>query len=228
MQYEIRQRPNFSIAHVQFDRPGEELKVESAAMVAKDTAIDMETNMEGGLLASAKRKMLGGESLFQNTFTSQAAGETMWVAPPAEGDIIDFEMDGREAIYMSSGNFIASGTGVDLDSEFTGGKGFFSGTSMFMLKATGKGPLFLGSYGAVHEVDVGREGYIVDNNHIVGFTEGLDYNVRKVGGLVSLAGGGEGIVCEFQGQGKLWLSTRSSDALARFLHPFRRVQSSND
>ena len=227
MQYEIRQRPNFSIAHVRFDQGGEELVVEASAMVAKDSAIEMETNMSGGLLGAAKRKMLGGESLFQNTFTSTQAGETIWIAPPAEGDIISFDMDGSQPIYMSSGNFIAAGSGVDLDQEFQGGKGFFSGTSMFMLKATGTGPLFMGSYGAVHAVDVGQSGYIVDNNHIVGFTGGLDYNVRKMGGLMTFAGGGEGLVCEFQGQGRLWLSTRSADALARFLHPFRRVQSSN-
>lgn len=227
MQYEIRQRPNFSVARIQFDQPGEEMVVEASAMVAKDDSVAMETNMQGGLMKSAKRSMLGGESLFQNTFTSQAAGETLWVAPPAEGDIVDFELQEGQQVYLSSGNFIASGPNVDLDSEFKGGKGFFSGTSMFMLRATGPGPLLLGSYGAVHPVDVGSQGYIVDNNHIVGFTGGLDYDIRKVGGLLSFAAGGEGIVCEFRGEGRLWLSTRSADALARFLHKFRPTSSSN-
>lgn len=225
MQYEIRQRPNFSIARVQFDQPGEKLVVEAAAMVAKDSAVAMETNMRGGLMGAAKRKLLGGESLFQNTFTSSQPGETMWVAPPAEGDILALDMDGTQPIFMSSGNYIASGEGVNLGTEFKGAKGFFSGTSMFMLKAEGVGPLFMGSYGGIHPVDIGPEGYIVDNMHIVAFTGGLDYSLEKVGGLVSLFGGGEGMVCRFRGQGRLWLSTRSSGALARFLHPFRPVQS---
>jgi len=30
--------------------------------------------MKGGLLAAAKRKMLGGESIFQNIFTSTEVG----------------------------------------------------------------------------------------------------------------------------------------------------------
>ncbi len=227
MQYEIRQRPNFSIARIQFDQPGEEMVVEASAMVARDDGVEMETNMQGGLMKSAKRSMLGGESLFQNTFSSQNPGETLWVAPPAEGDLVDFQLDGSESVYLSSGNFVAAGSGVTLDSEFKGAKGFFSGTTMFMLEASGTGPLLLGSYGAVHPVDVGEEGYIVDNNHIVGFTGGLDYDIRRVGGLVSLAGGGEGIVCEFRGEGRLWLSTRSSDALARFVNPFRPTKSSN-
>lgn len=227
MQYEIRQRPNFSIARVTFESEGEELVVESAAMVAKDSAIQMETSMRGGVMGAAKRKLLGGESLFQNTFKASKPGETIWVAPPAEGDILAYEMDGSMPIYMSSGNYIASSPGITLDSSFQGGKGFFSGTSFFMLEAAGQGSLFMGSYGAIHPIDVGPEGFIVDNYHIVGFTGGLSYNVRRVGGLKSLFAGKEGLVCHFTGQGRLWLSTRSSAALASFIHPFRPVKSSD-
>lgn len=225
MQYEIRQRPNFSIARIMFDAPGEQLVVEAAAMVAKDSAVQMQTNMRGGLMGAAKRKLLGGESLFQNTFTASKAGETIWVAPAAEGDMLSFDMDGSQSIFMSSGNYIASGPGVTLDSSFQGGKGFFSGTSFFMLEAKGQGPLFLGSYGGIHPVQVGPEGYIVDNYHIVGFTQGLTYNVKRVGGMRSFFAGGEGLVCQFSGQGTVWISTRSSSALANFIHPFRAVQS---
>jgi len=38
---------------------------------------------------------------------------------------------------------------------------------------------------------------------------------------------GEGLVCRFQGQGRLWMQTRNPGALASFLHPFRPVQRSN-
>lgn len=224
MRYEIRQRPNFSIAHITFDAPGEELVVEAAAMVAKDSAVTMKTAMRGGLLGAAKRKMLGGESLFQNTFTASQAGETIWVAPAAEGDLMAFDMDGSQAIYISSGNYVASGPNVKLDTSFQGGKGFFSGTSLFMLEATGTGPLLIGGYGGIHPVQVGPQGYVVDNYHIVAFTGGLQYNVRRVGGLKSLFGGAEGLVCQFNGQGTVWIATRGSAALARFVHPFRLVE----
>ncbi len=226
MRYEIRQRPNFSIALVTFESPGEQLVVEAAAMVAKDSALAMKTNLRGGLLGAAKRKMLGGESLFQNTFTASKAGETIWVAPAAEGDMLAFDMDGTQPIYMSSGNYIASGPDVTLDSSFQGGKGFFSGTSFFMLEAKGRGPLFIGSYGGIHPINVGPEGYVVDNYHIVAFTGGLQYNVKRVGGMKSLFAGGEGLVCHFHGQGTVWVATRSSAALARFIHPFRQTEGS--
>ena len=84
MRYEVRQKPDFGIVRVVFDAPGEQLLVESAAMVARDTAMEMKTAMTGGILGAAKRKLLGGESIFQNTFTATAAGQTLWVAPGPE------------------------------------------------------------------------------------------------------------------------------------------------
>jgi uncharacterized protein (TIGR00266 family) len=192
-------------------------------MVAKDSALEMKTQMRGGILGAAKRKLLGGESLFQNTFTATQPGQTLWVAPPAEGDLLAVEMDGR-AIMLSSGNYVASGPGVTLDASFAGLKGFFGQGGLFMLKAEGTGPLFMGSYGGIHPVEVGPSGYIVDNFHIVGWTEGLNYNLRRVGGMMSRIGGGEGTICQFAGQGTVWISTRSSSALVDFLHPFRPLQ----
>lgn len=225
MKYEILSNPNFAIAKILFEQIGEQIVVEASAMVAKSTDLQMKTGMRGGLMGAAKRKLLGGESLFQNTFTATTAGETLWVAPPGEGDMISFDMDGSEPVFMSSDNFVASGPNVELDTKWQGGKGFFSGTSVFMLRADGIGPLFVGSYGGIHAIQVGPEGYIVDNNHIVAFTGGLDYQIRTVGGLKSFFGGGEGYVCEFRGQGTLWVSTRSADALAKFVHPFRQTKS---
>jgi uncharacterized protein (TIGR00266 family) len=227
MQHELLQKPDFTMVRVVFDQPGEQMLVESAAMVAKDTAVDMKTQMRGGLLAAAKRKMLGGESIFQNTFTATAPGQRLWVAPGPEGDVEVVQCNGQMPVFLSSGAFLASAPTVQLDTKWGGAKGFFSGAGMFLLKADGVGPLFFAAYGGIHAVDVGPQGYICDTSHIVGFTGGLTYNVTKLGGLKSLFLSGEGLVCHFQGQGRLWISTRNPGSLAAFVHPFRRVQSSN-
>ena len=227
MQFDIRQRPDFSIARIQFDQPGEQMLVEASAMVARDTGIEMKTQMQGGLGSAMKRKLLGGESIFQNTFTASAAGESLWVAPGPDGDMESLVLDGTYPLMMSSGAFIASAPTVTLDTKWGGGRGFFSGTGLFLLKAEGQGPIFFGCYGGLHAVDVGPEGYICDTGHIVAFTGGLDYNVRTVGGLMGFMASGEGLVAEFRGQGRLWISTRNPGSLARFLHPFRPVKSSS-
>ena len=225
MQYDILEKPDFSLVRAGFHQAGESLLVESAAMVAKDSALETRTQMQGGLLGAAKRKLLGGETVFQNTFTATAPGQQLWFAPGPEGDLEVVEMDGTTPIFLSSGAFLASAPTVQLDTKWGGAKGFFSGTGMFLLVAQGTGPLFFCAYGGVHAVDVGPAGYICDTSHIVGFTGGLQYTVNKVGGMKSLFFSGEGLVCTFHGQGRLWISTRNPSGLVSFVHPFRRVQS---
>jgi uncharacterized protein (TIGR00266 family) len=226
MRYELLDKPDFGMVRAYFDQPGEQMIVESSAMVARDTAIEMKTSMQGGLLSAAKRKLLGGESLFQNTFTCTQPGQQLWLAPNSEGDLINLEMDGSYEVMLNSGAYLASVPTVTLDTKWGGAKGFFSGTGFFLLKCHGQGPLFFSAYGGIHAVDVGPAGYICDTSHVVGFTSGLNYSVQKVGGLKSLFFSGEGLVCNFQGQGRLWMSTRNAGVLASFLHPYRRVQRS--
>lgn len=226
MRHQIVQKPDFAAVRVGFDQPGEALVVESAAMMARDSAVTLETKLQGGLFAAAKRKLLGGESLFTNTFTATAPGQSLWIAPAAEGDIEYVELNGQHPLFLASGAFLAAGSGVKLDTQWQGARGFFSGAGLFLLAASGQGPLFFAAYGGIHAVDVGPGGYVCDTGHVVGFTAGLTYRVTKLGGIKSLFFSGEGLVCHFSGQGRLWLSTRNPGALVSFVHPFRSVSSS--
>ncbi|MCA9600670.1 MAG: TIGR00266 family protein [Polyangiales bacterium] len=227
MHHRLLDKPDFAIVHVTFDAPGEKLLVEAEAMIARDPGLELKTELRGGLLSAAKRKLLGGESLFQNTFIATAPGQTLWIAPGPQGDVEALELRGDTEVFLQSGAFLAAAPSVTLDTKWEGARGFFSGNGLFLLRCGGTGPLFFNAYGGLHAVDVGPGGYIVDTSHIVGFTAGLDYRVRKVGGMKSLFFSGEGLVCEFRGQGRLWLSTRNPHNLAAFLHPYRRV-SRND
>jgi uncharacterized protein (TIGR00266 family) len=230
MQHKLLQRPDFGMVEVTFDGAGEKIVVEAGAMVGRDTNITMETNMRGGLMAAAKRKMLGGESVFQNTFTSTAAGERIQIAPPAEGDVMHVELDPENPLFVQSGGYLASSEGIELDTKWSGAKGFFSGAGAFLLKAQGQGDLFIASYGAIHKVAIGQpntpgaNGYTVDTGHILAFTAGVNYNVERVGGLKSFLASGEGLVAKFHGQGYVYLTTRNPSALASFLYPYRPRQ----
>jgi uncharacterized protein (TIGR00266 family) len=226
MRYDVLQKPDFAAVRVAFDQPGEQLVVESAAMLARDSAVQMETTLQGGILAAAKRKLLGGESLFTNKFTATAAGQTLWLAPAVEGDVELVEMNGQVPLFLASGAFLAAAPGVRLDTEWQGARGFFTGAGLFLLAATGVGPLFFSAYGGIHAVDVGPAGYVCDTGHVVGFTAGLDYRVTKLGGIKSLFFSGEGLVCQFSGHGRLWVSTRNPGSLVSFLHPFRPARGS--
>ncbi len=224
MKYEIREKPDYAIVRLELERAGEQVLVEPSAMVAMDTALAMKTGVPGGVFRAAKRKLFGGESFFRNTFTATEAGQTLWIAPGPEGDVEAVQCAEGTPIFLSSGAFLASAPSVALDTKWAGAKGFFSGGGLFLLRATGEGILFFGCYGGIHAVDVAEHGYVVDTSHVVAFTGGLEYRVTKVGGVKSLFFSGEGLVCEFQGAGRLWLSTRNPSGLASFLDPFRPIE----
>jgi uncharacterized protein (TIGR00266 family) len=225
MQFQLLEKPDFTMVQIGFDAPGEQMICESGAMVARDSGMEMKTSMQGGFMAAMKRKMLGGESLFQNTFTATQPGQRLYFAPGPEGDVEVIHMDGYTPIFLNSGAYLGAPPSVDLDTKWGGTKGFFSGTGMFLLKCTGTGPLFFCTYGGIHAIDVGPGGYVCDTGHVVAFTGGLNYNVTRLGGLGGLLFSGEGLVCNFQGQGRLWVSTRNSRSLVSFVNPYRRIQS---
>jgi uncharacterized protein (TIGR00266 family) len=217
MDHTIDYRPSFALLTISLDA-GESVRAEAGAMVSYSDGVSVETSASGGVLGSLKRSVLGGESFFQNTFTAETAGEVT-LAPPLAGDIVEYELDG-ESILVQSGSYMASDTEVEIDTKFGGGRSFFGGEGLFLLKATGTGPVYLSSYGAIHEVelDAGEE-YTVDTGHIVAFEESASFDVRRVGGLKSTLFSGEGLVCTFTGPGKVWLQTRSQDALLAWLIP---------
>jgi len=69
---------------------------------------------------------------------------------------------------------------------------------------------FFSSYGSMYEVDVTPEDpLIVDEDHLVAWTDGLDLSRRKDGSIKSTVFGGEGFVTEFRGDGHVWLQTRT-------------------
>ena len=224
MKYEIIDSPDFAMVQFVLNR-GEKIVAESGAMLAQDTGLSLATSMRGGLLSAAKRKLLGGESIFQNTFTADSDGQRLYLAAAAEGDLQARELAAGEEFFLQSGAYVAhSGEELILDTKFAGARGFFGGLGFFLLKVVGPGTVFYGSYGALHQVDLDTENYTIDTGHIVAFTEGLEYRVRPFGGMKGLFFSGEGLVADFSGQGSVWLQTRNPSSLASFVHPFRRVQ----
>ncbi|WP_129114494.1 TIGR00266 family protein [Halegenticoccus tardaugens] len=217
MEHEIDYRPSYALLTVSLDAD-EAIRSEAGAMVSHSDGIEIETNASGGLLGSLKRNVLGGESFFQNTFSAREPGHVT-LAPALPGDIVHHRLD-DETLFVQSGSYLAADPRIDVDTKFGGGRTFFGGEGLFLLKLSGTGPTFLSSYGAVHEVDLDAgERYAVDTGHVVAFEERTSFDVRRVGGLKSTLFSGEGLVCEFTGPGRLWLQSRSPDAFLSWLVP---------
>ncbi|MBD1894836.1 TIGR00266 family protein [Coleofasciculus sp. FACHB-129] len=226
--YEIEHSPAYASLRLDL-QANQTVLVESGAMAAMDTCIKMKSKVKGGLMQGIGR-MLGGESLFLSEFTAEGRAGQLYVSPGVPGDIQHYYLSGNGLMVQSSG-FVAANPSVEIDTKFQGFKGFFSGESLFLLRATGQGDIWFSSYGAIVEIPVAGD-YVVDTGYIVAFEDSLQYNVEMLGGL-SFKGlrtgilGGEGLVCRFRGQGRLWIQSRELYALINFLNPFRPVKSSN-
>ena len=217
MQIEIRYQPAFSLAILKLAAE-ERVQAESGAMVSMTSNVHIETGMKGGLLGAIGRSVLGGESLFTNTFTSRGGPGEITLAPALPGDLTTVGLQ-NQTLFVQSGSFLAGDPAISLDLQWGGARSFFGSEGLFLLRATGSGPIVLSSYGAIHRVRVEGQPYVCDTGHVVAFTDGLGFDVRRVGGWKSTLLSGEGLVCEFRGSGDLYLQTRSTQAFLSWLIP---------
>lgn len=224
MDVDIRHSPSFALAVVALP-PGSEVKAEAGAMTSMSGSVDIETKAQGGVLRGLKRSVLGGESFFINTFRSREGGE-LTLSPTLPGDIIHLPVSGG-GLLVQSGSWLASDTGVDVDTKWGGGRTFFSGEGLFLLRCTGSGDMLVSSFGAIERRDLGNgEVLKVDTGHIVAFEEGVRQEVAKVGGWKSTLLSGEGLIATFTGPGAVWMQTRSPSDLVGWLIP--QLPSSRD
>lgn len=218
MRAEILYRPSYSMAVIDLS-PFEEVRVESGSMVSMTEGITLKTGVEGGLLRSLSRSLFGGESFFMNVFQAPAMGGQINLAPTLPGDMMILEMRG-ESLLVQGGSYIASSIGVEVDTSWGGAKTFFASEGLIMLRARGEGLLFLSSYGAIHPIDLAPgQRYTIDTGHLVSFHEGMQFNVRAVGGVRSTLFSGEGLVVDLTGPGRVYMQTRSEDAFLAWLAP---------
>ena len=217
MDIEIIHRPSYSLAIAKLT-PNERIRAEAGAMVSMPGDMQIETKAEGGILKSLGRAVLGGESFFQNFFVASAAGGEVTLAPELPGDIAVIEMSGSK-LMIQAGSYMASESTVELTAKVSV-KAFMSAEGISMLEASGSGTLLVSSYGAIFEKTLGAgEKYIVDTSHLVAFDGTMAVQPKTVGGMKSTLFSGEGLVVELTGPGKIYIQTRSPQALINWIIP---------
>lgn len=117
MPVEIRHNPSFAVARVTL-APGEPLQVEAGAMAAMSPDLNVQAQMQGGLMKSLARGALGGESLFITTYTAGQYGGWVDVAPNLPGDVV--ALPGVSTRRMGGSSMTALKSGEGLVFEFTG------------------------------------------------------------------------------------------------------------
>lgn len=226
MQFELLCQPGGTASKVTI-APGETLVAQSGAMIAMDKDIRIETTtmargMEnqgilGKAMAVAKR-MLAGESLFLNKFTTQEAASSIFISPTLPGDIMIRNFH-QETLMVQGSSWLASTEGIAIDATWQGFKGFFTGENIFWIKLSGTGTAALSSFGSIYPLEV-RGSAMVDTGHIVAFEETLSFKVVKAASswMASFLGG-EGFACRFEGNGTVWCQSHNPQSFGQMLGP---------
>jgi uncharacterized protein (TIGR00266 family) len=221
MKYKILYEGAFPILDISLDR-GERIKAESDAMVAMSPTIDLEGKLEGGFLGGLGR-MLAGEKFFFQTLAANRGPGNALLAPSAPGGIVDVELDGSYGLNVQKDGFLAATSGIEVSTQMQNlVRGAFSGEGFFILRISGRGTVFVNSYGAIHAVNIpAGEEMIIDNSHLVAWADYMQYNIEKASsGWISSFTSGEGLVCRFRGPGTVLIQTRNPKGFGSWISQF--------
>ncbi len=219
--FEYLYRGAFTMLKVNMDG-GEQFKAESDAMVAMSANVTVEGKLEGGILGGIGRMFAGEKFFFQTLKAHNVPGQVL-LAPATPGDITDLEMDGMTSYILQKDGFFAASDGVTITAKVQNlVQGLFSGEGFFVVKATGRGILFVSSYGSIHPIDLAPgEEFIIDNGHLVAWPETMNYNIEKASaGWISSFTSGEGLVCRFRGPGRVLIQTRNPRGFGEWIKQF--------
>lgn len=123
-------------------------------------------------------------------------------------------MGPAQDLILTSGAYLAGDESVQVSSSMNSpfsGFGNFSGTGLFLLKASGRGKLAISAYGSMHKfVLAAGETRKVDNGHLVAWSASMKVGMALASGKAGILGSmtsGEGLHCEFVGPGTIFIQT---------------------
>lgn len=210
MRYEIKYQPSYSMLEVELEKD-EQITGEAGSLTYMSPNIEVQTRTrEKSILGSLKTSILGGQSLFVTDFKAQGKpGKLALVAAPI-GDILKLDITPENGYIIQKSAYLASTQNIDLDVRWEGfSRGLF-GQGLFMIRTTGNGELFINSFGALdkHVLEPGEQ-LVVDNYHLVAFSNTCEYEVRKFGSWKDTLFSGEGLVTHIEGPGEVYIQTKN-------------------
>ena len=209
--------------------PEEGVVAEAGSFMMMDDGIKMETifgdgsekdsSFLGKILGAGKR-ILTGESLFMTAFYNDLTGKrNVSFASPYPGKIIPIDLTEFNGKFICQKDaFLCAAKGVSVGIEFSKklGRGLFGGEGFIMQKLEGDGMAFVHAGGTMaKKVLQAGETMKVDTGCLVGFTQGVDYDIEFVGGIKNTVFGGEGLFfAKLQGPGTVYIQSLPFSRLA--------------
>ena len=208
--------------------PNSSFHCESDAVITMSQTVDVRGAMSGGVFAGLARALLTRESFFTTKVensSSHQSGDAL-VAPSDPGGISLHRLVPGQDMILTSGAYVAADTGVNVSSSMHNpfsAFGNFSGSGVFLLRASGQGVLAISAYGSMHKyVLAPGETRSVDNGHLVAWTASMNTGMKMAsqrGGIIGSMTSGEGLHCSFSGPGVIYIQshkpTDGVDGVAR-------------
>ncbi|MDX9963080.1 TIGR00266 family protein [Desulfobacter postgatei] len=208
--------------------PGETVIAEAGAMNWMEQGIAFEAKMGDGSeadkglmgkLFGAGKRALTGESLFLTHFTNQAHDKKrVAFSAPYPGKIIPVDMaaiGGQLTCQKDAFLCAALGTKVSIAFNRKLGAGFFGGEGFILQRLEGDGMVFVHAGGTIVKKELNGERLMVDTGCIVAFSQGIQYDIQRAGGLKSMFFGGEGLfLATLEGHGSVYLQSLPFSRLA--------------
>jgi len=220
MKYSIDHAPAFSVLNIEMDE-GEILRAQPSSMLCMSTGFDIKAKAGGhldtpGALGSAK-SLMTGESFFTTVYTAKRDEQQISIAPEFNGEILNLDVS-QASYYLTKGAYLASGEGIRISTEYEGLKGIMAKKGMFLMQASGEGPLFLSSHGSIiRRVLEPEERFAVDNSYVLAFESSVKYElVKATEGLKDSFLSGEGLVNRYTGPGEVIYQTRAVERRTGF------------
>jgi uncharacterized protein (AIM24 family) len=218
--------------------PGQTLYAEAGKFLWKTVNVGVETRISGpgaasgggggagGLLnvaLNAGKRMLAGESLAFQYFTSTGGSGLVSLAGTLPGEMRAIELDGSRGWFAEKDAFVAAETTVDFDIAFNGLRAGFRGGEGFVLERfSGSGTLLIAGAGNFIELNPASYGgkIQVHTGCLVAFEDTVRYGVERIGALnrqtvmSGLLGGNGFNQATLEGDGLVLLQSMTMESLA--------------
>ena len=225
LEYEIMYKGAFAMLQTALPK-GSSFLAESDAMVAMSPTLDIEATMgDEGFLNAIGRAVLAGEKMFLQRIKAERGDGVIFFAPSYPGDIAAIEMDGSIEYNICKDGYLASTVSVDVKAQMQNlAKGFLSGNGLFILKASGKGTLFVSSYGAIDYIDIpAGQTFVIDNGHLVAWPARMGVQIKKASssGVFHSMLSGEGFVLHMRGPGRVFFQSRNLSSFKSWVNSLK-------
>ena len=218
---------DLQIVEIELD-PTETIIAEAGSMNYMEEDISFEAKMGDGSnpgagimdsLLNVGKRVLTGESLFITHFTNKGSQKRkVAFAAPYPGKIIPIDLNqigGRFICQKDAFLCAAFGTRLSIALNKRIGAGFFGGEGFILQKLEGDGLAFVKAGGTIIKKELHGETLRVDTGCIVGFSDGIQYDIQRSGSLKSMVFGGEGLfLATLRGVGTVYLQSLPFSRLA--------------